>query len=97
MLPAFGGVALAFIDAARRRLPDPVTLPSYAAGAGLLGIDAVLTDHGVVRYLHALAGMAALFVLYAAQWLVVSDRIGLGDAKLAGVVGLHLAGWVQPP
>jgi leader peptidase (prepilin peptidase)/N-methyltransferase len=100
-LPAFcylaiAGVALAVIDVALRRLPDPVTLPSYVAGAVLLGFAALVTDHGGTRYLHALAGMAALFILYAVQWFIVPNQVGLGDVKLAGLLGLYL-GWLGLP
>lgn len=87
------GVVLAFIDVAIRRLPDPLTLPSYAIGAALLGVAAVVTRDGGTRYLHALAGMGALAVFYAVQWFFLPDQIGLGDVKLAGVLGLYL-GWL---
>jgi leader peptidase (prepilin peptidase)/N-methyltransferase len=73
-----------------------VTLPSYAAAAVLLGFAAVTTDHGGARYLHALAGMAALFALYALQWFLVPNQVGFGDVKLAGLLGLYL-GWLGLP
>jgi leader peptidase (prepilin peptidase)/N-methyltransferase len=97
-LPAFGylavaGVALTFIDVALKRLPDPVTLPSYPVGLLLLGLAALFTDRGGTRMTHALLGMAALFLLYALQWLIAPNQIGLGDVKLAGVLGLYL-GWL---
>lgn len=100
-LPAFcclavAGVALAFIDVALKRLPDPVTLPSYPAGALLLGLAALFTAHGDVRFGHALIGMVALFLLYAVQWFLMPTQIGLGDVKLAGVLGLYL-GWLGLP
>jgi leader peptidase (prepilin peptidase)/N-methyltransferase len=87
------GVPLAFIDVGLRRLPDALTLPSYAAGGALLGIAAAVTPHGGVRYLHALVGLAALLVCYAVQWFFMPGHIGLGDVKLAGVLGLYL-GWL---
>jgi leader peptidase (prepilin peptidase)/N-methyltransferase len=97
-LPAFAylviaGVALAHIDVALHRLPDPITLPSYIAGASLLALAAPFTEHGGTRFEHALFGMAGLFLLYAAQWFAVPSQIGLGDVKLAGVLGLYL-GWL---
>lgn len=97
-LPAFCylgvvGVALAFIDAELKRLPDALTLPSYGVAGGLLGLAAAFTDHGGTRFTHALAGMVALGLLYGLQWIVVPGQIGLGDVKLAGVLGLYL-GWL---
>jgi leader peptidase (prepilin peptidase) / N-methyltransferase len=90
------GVLLAFIDVALKRLPDPLTLPSYAIGAALLGLAAPFTDQGGTRYVHALIGMAALWFLYALQWVIVPNQIGLGDVKLSGVLGLYL-GWLGLP
>jgi leader peptidase (prepilin peptidase)/N-methyltransferase len=97
-LPAFGylavvGVLLTFVDVALKRLPDPLTLPSYLVGAALLGLAAPFTDHGGTRYAHALVGLAALWSLYALQWVIVPNQIGLGDVKLSGVLGLYL-GWL---
>ncbi len=100
-LPAFcylavAGVVLSVIDVALKRLPDPLTLPSYAVGLLALGLAAPFTDQGGARFLHALAGMAALFLVYAVQWFIVPDQIGPGDVKLAGVLGLYL-GWLGLP
>ncbi|MBC6461011.1 prepilin peptidase [Actinomadura sp. HBU206391] len=87
------GAVLAFIDAALHRLPDPLTLPSYPIGAALLGIAVPFTDDGGTRYLHALAGLGALLLLFVVQWVITADAIGLGDVKLSGVLGLYL-GWL---
>ena len=100
-LPAFCylavvGVALAFIDVELKRLPDALTLPSYAAATLLLGLAAPFTRHGGARFVHALIGLAALFLLYAVQWFFMPGQIGLGDVKVAGVVGLYL-GWLGLP
>jgi leader peptidase (prepilin peptidase)/N-methyltransferase len=87
------GVLLAAVDVALHRLPDPLTLPSYAIAAALLGLAAPFTADGGSRYLHALFGMAGLLALYAVQWFIVPAQIGFGDVKLSGVLGLYL-GWL---
>jgi leader peptidase (prepilin peptidase)/N-methyltransferase len=90
------GIALALIDIDLMRLPDVLTLPSYPIGVALLGVAAWVDDapHALVR---ALLGMAALAGFYAVVWLVYPAGMGLGDVKLAGVVGLYLGwlGWGQ--
>jgi leader peptidase (prepilin peptidase) / N-methyltransferase len=90
------GVALTMIDIDLLRLPDALTLPSYPIGIALLGIAAWADDapHAFVR---ALLGMAALGAFYGVVWLLYPAGMGLGDVKLAGVVGLYLAwlGWGQ--
>jgi leader peptidase (prepilin peptidase)/N-methyltransferase len=87
------GVALAFIDARCRRLPDALTLPAYPAGLVLLGIAAATTAGGLRHYLIALAGMAAAWLLFAIQAVVYPAGVGWGDVKLSGVIGLYL-GWL---
>jgi prepilin signal peptidase PulO-like enzyme (type II secretory pathway) len=92
---AAAGSLLAVIDIAVKRLPDPLTLPSYLIGPGLLGV-AVLADGRPVRLGHALIGLAVLWVLYAVQHLAAPGAVGRGDVKLAGVLGLYL-GWLGAP
>lgn len=86
-------VALAAIDVDLRRLPNVLTLPSYPIGIALLGAAAIVAEHGLVRFGHALAGMAALWLCYALLFLLHPDGLGWGDVKLAGVCGLYL-GWL---
>lgn len=86
------GTLLAFIDVAVRRLPDLFTLPSYGIAAALLGVAVPATQHGGARFVHALIGMAALWLLYGVQHFFLPSQIGRGDVKLAGVLGLYL-GW----
>jgi leader peptidase (prepilin peptidase)/N-methyltransferase len=86
------GIALAMIDLDVQRLPDVLTLPSYPVGIALLGIAAAV-DHDAHAFVTALLGMAALFGFYAAVWFVYPAGMGLGDVKLAGVLGLYL-GWL---
>ena len=93
---AAAGIALAVIDVDCHRLPDRLTLPSYPAGVLLLaGASAAggdLRDLG--RAVLAAAVAFAGFLLLA---LVSPDSLGLGDVKLAGLLGLYLGwlGWQQ--
>ena len=77
---AVAGMALAVVDWRTRRLPDAVTLPSYPVLLGLLAPSGSLP--------HACLGMLALGAVYAVLWLVRPDALGLGDVKLAGLIGL---------
>ena len=97
-LPAFCflgaiGVALAFIDAAHHRLPDALTLLSYPVALALLGVAALAVPHGGHRFLVALIGLAAAWLLFLIQALIYPAGIGWGDVKLSGVLGLYL-GWL---
>lgn len=86
------GVALTLIDLDVFRLPDAIVYPSYPVGLALLGIAAGI--HGdTTDYLRAVAGMVVLFAFYALTWFVYPAGMGLGDVKLAGVLGLYL-GWL---
>lgn len=96
-LPAFlylgaVGIALAAIDIDTKRLPNVLTLPSYAVGAVLLLIPAVV-DGRWSDYLRAVAGAAALFAFYFIVTFIYPAGMGFGDVKLAGVLGLYL-GWL---
>lgn len=90
-------VALALIDLDHHRLPDALVLPSYLVGAALLAL-ASWNPGGASDWaalLRAAIGGAALLVFYFAAALAYPAGMGLGDVKLAGVLGLYLAwfGW----
>jgi leader peptidase (prepilin peptidase)/N-methyltransferase len=96
-LPAYlylGAVSLvlALIDLDVRRLPNPIVLPSYVVGAALLALPAVL-DADWTSAGRALLAMAALFAVFFAIAATYRGGMGLGDVKLAGVLGLYL-GWL---
>jgi leader peptidase (prepilin peptidase)/N-methyltransferase len=96
-LPAFlyiaaVGVALAYIDWDTRRLPNALTLPSYAVGGALLTGAAAATGHWSML-LRAAIGMVALFALYLLLAFIYPAGMGFGDVKLAGLLGLYL-GWL---
>ena len=87
-------VALALIDIAVHRLPDRIIVPSYIVGVVLLGAASVLSGDGE-RALRAGIAMIALAAAYFLMALVYPGGMGLGDVKLAGLIGLYLGftGW----
>lgn len=93
---ALGCVLLAFIDLAVRRLPDQLTGPLAVLGlvglgtAAYLGRDATPLFRGLIGV--TLAG--GLFLALAAI-RADGEGMGLGDAKLAALLGLYLGylGW----
>ncbi|NIZ89850.1 prepilin peptidase [Kineococcus rubinsiae] len=85
-------VALALIDLEVHRLPDAIVLPSYPVALVLLGAASALGGDGSA-FVRALVGAAALFALYFVLWFVRPGGMGLGDVKLAGVLGLYLGWW----
>jgi leader peptidase (prepilin peptidase)/N-methyltransferase len=101
-LPAYlylGAVslALALIDLDVRRLPNSIVLPSYVVGAALLALPAGLgpaaPHERATAAGRALLAMAVLFALFFAIAVLYRGGMGLGDVKLAGVLGLYL-GWL---
>jgi leader peptidase (prepilin peptidase)/N-methyltransferase len=89
------GVALSAIDIAVHRLPDKLTLPAYPALLTLLGI-ATAAGHDVTALLRALLAAAALVACYLLLAVIGRGRLGGGDVKLAGLVGL-VVGWLGWP
>jgi leader peptidase (prepilin peptidase) / N-methyltransferase len=96
-LPAFlflaaAGVLLGVIDLQHRLLPNRVVLPALAAGTALLLLPA-LADGAWDALLRAVLGAAALFAVYLVLALVSPGGLGMGDVKLAALLGLYL-GWL---
>jgi leader peptidase (prepilin peptidase)/N-methyltransferase len=90
-------VALALIDLDSKRLPDALVLPSYVVGAALLALASWNpggeSDWGAL--VRAAIGGVSLLLFYFAAAMAYPAGMGLGDVKLAGVLGMYLAwfGW----
>ncbi len=95
LLLSVAGVLLAAIDLAVQRLPDPIVWRLAVAVAALLALAAV-TGGGWAAYGRAAAGGAALLAVFGLMSVLTAGQIGLGDAKLAGVLGM-LLGWFGWP
>lgn len=89
---AAAGVALFVIDLDVHRLPDAIVLPSYPVVAALLGAGGLITgDRPAAR---ALLSALLWLSVYGALWSLTRGRgMGLGDVKLAALLGLVL-GWL---
>lgn len=94
LLFIINGARLAWIDARTHLLPNRIILPWYPFAVVLLGASSALAGDwaGLARTL--LCGLA-LFGFYLLLHLVQPRGMGLGDVKLAGILGLHLGylGW----
>jgi leader peptidase (prepilin peptidase)/N-methyltransferase len=90
LLPAtVVGVLLAEIDRRCLRLPDPLV----GVLAVLVVVPLTVADPGRVG--RALVGAGLYALAYAMVWLVSRGQLGLGDVKLAAVLGFPLGflGW----
>jgi leader peptidase (prepilin peptidase) / N-methyltransferase len=83
-------IAVAFIDLQHRIVPNKIVVP--AAIWGVAGAAAFRTD--MLPELLIAGGGAFAFLLAAA--LVYPAGMGMGDVKLAGVMGLYLGKLVLP-
>ena len=96
-LPAYlflagAGVLLGLIDARHKLLPNRVTLPSIGIMAAFLAL-AELGTGDWAAFGRAALGAGILFVVFFVLVLVSPRSIGMGDAKLAALLGLGL-GWL---
>ncbi|MBL0884699.1 prepilin peptidase [Myceligenerans sp. I2] len=94
---AVAGAALGVIDARTHRLPNAIVYPATALVGGLLVLAAVagaLTGGPSWDALgRAALGFAAHAGFYLLMWLIFQGGIGLGDVKLAGILGAVTAWW----
>ena len=89
------GTALAMVDRATRRLPNPIVLGSYPIEAALLALAS--STEGTWEPLgRAGIGAVALGGFFLAIALGLPGQLGMGDVKLAGLYGMGLAWWGWP-
>lgn len=87
MVLACTGVWLAATDIRYHRLPGRVVRPLYPVTALLLGASAVLA-HDTVRLWWMLWGLLIMKGLFLVLRLINPAGMGMGDVRLAGVLGL---------
>jgi leader peptidase (prepilin peptidase)/N-methyltransferase len=87
------GVALVLADWTEHLLPDRLILPAGVGLIALLGVAAAV-DHDGGAFLRAVGGGLALGAFYLL--VALFSNLGLGDVKLAPVLGAALAwfGWL---
>lgn len=88
---AASSIALTAIDLDTHRLPNVIVVPTLVLLAALLGASALLTGNGE-NAARAAAAAGILFAGYFVLALISPRGMGMGDVKLAAVIGLML-GW----
>ena len=89
------GVLLAVIDLRHHLLPNRVVVPSYGIGTALLLVAAASTGEWSALG-RAVLGGVVLFAAFLVLALISPAGLGMGDVKLAGLIGLYL-GWLGWP
>lgn len=85
-------IVLAAIDLDTQRLPNVIVLPAYAVATAAFVASAALGGEWS-RLAGAGIGALTLFVVYAIPAFLRPGAMGMGDVKLAGVLGAFL-GWI---
>lgn len=88
---AAASTVLTLVDLAEKRLPNAVVFPTLGSVAVLL-VPPTWALGTWLPMLWALAGAAAMFAVYFLLALISPSSMGMGDVKLALVIGL-LLGW----
>jgi leader peptidase (prepilin peptidase)/N-methyltransferase len=95
LLPALGWLAattpeLVRVDLAEHRLPDRLTLPGYPLALAGIATSAAVGGNAIGPLIVGAAFLALLLLLS------LGGGMGLGDVKLAGVLGLLLGAGGAP-
>lgn len=96
-LPAFLylaaiSIALTMIDLDTQTLPNRIVLPAVVVSTILLAMASAGTENWAA-FISAIVGGGALFLFYFVIALVSPRGMGMGDVKLAAVLGIYL-GWL---
>lgn len=83
------GIRLSVIDLRTRLLPNAIMWPWFVSALALLGAAALCAREPVL-ILRSLSGAAVLFAGYLLVHYMVPGGMGMGDVKLAAVLGLYL-------
>jgi leader peptidase (prepilin peptidase) / N-methyltransferase len=89
------GLLLAVVDLRTMLLPNRVLLPGIGGGVVLLTVAAAV-DGGWSSLGRAVLAGAVAFLVLLALALIAPSGMGMGDVKLAGLLGLYL-GWLGWP
>jgi leader peptidase (prepilin peptidase)/N-methyltransferase len=87
-------VVLSFIDLEHKILPNRIVIPSLAAGVVLTGIASAFGP-GFGEWVRGIEGAGVSFAFFLILALISPRGMGMGDVKLAAVLGLALGylGW----
>ncbi|KRE29993.1 A24 family peptidase [Agromyces sp. Soil535] len=88
---AAASTVLTLVDLAEKRLPNAVIFPTLGA-VGVLLLPPTWASGEWTSLVWSLAGSAAMFAVYFLLALISPSSMGMGDVKLALVIGL-LLGW----
>jgi leader peptidase (prepilin peptidase)/N-methyltransferase len=86
-------LALSLIDFDTFLLPNKIVYPLTVALVALLGLAAILDDHGA-DFVRALLGGLAAFGFFLVVHLIAPRGMGFGDVKLSFSLGVAL-GWIS--
>ncbi|MFE6256228.1 prepilin peptidase [Agromyces sp. NPDC057865] len=88
---AAASTVLALVDLAEKRLPNAVIFPTLGV-VGVLLVPPTWAAGEWMALVWAAAGAAGMFAVYFVIALISPSAMGMGDVKLALVIGL-LLGW----